>query len=595
MSNANTHASEAGSLSNFVNNVYDLRQDSKLCDVQLLVDGKVFRCNRIVLAARSLFFHALFTNGMKETGSASVNIADVRSDTFELFLRYAYTGECQITRQNAKDLIVVADRFNTPDLVNVCCSFLVDTLTPCNAIELWRFAKYHFFSELQDRAFNFILRHFETIALEWLPSPSSTYHHFVDLTIDELIEIIEPDDLNAKNEYAVFMAVCKWIDFDEENRRTCIFQILCRIRTGTMSRENFVRKIENHDFVKHDRSCTAIVLQTLLFFDGRPPVGPNCVISRSRSPNKFFLVLGGFGTRTLDVIECYNPRAKIWRTLEQKVPMPTSYAGVAVLGTRVYMVGGFGKLNRSQDFDDEMSRVMNFDLSCATWSESASLHTPRCFPAATVLDGYIYVAGGHSGRLQNGRLKTVERYDPRSDRWTMMPSMINPRSDSSICVLDGRLVIAGGFDGWNVLKTCEMFDPKRNRWESLPALNFPRSGCGLVAFEDTVYAVGGCCADLVGRHKTVEKWSPGSQTWTVCTGMMRTGRSNMGIGVLDNILFVIGGFNGSGVLREVECYDFKNGRWFPSRKMNVCRSACGVAICDLDNVPSRHRRDFLHV
>lgn len=38
-----------------------------LCDVDLVIDGEVFKCHRIFLVAHSRSFESMFTNGMRES------------------------------------------------------------------------------------------------------------------------------------------------------------------------------------------------------------------------------------------------------------------------------------------------------------------------------------------------------------------------------------------------------------------------------------------------------------------------------------------------------------------------------------------------
>lgn len=54
--------------------LYNLRQYGKLCDVTLISDGKSIKAHRVVLAACSEYFNAMFTSGMSETCQNEVNI-----------------------------------------------------------------------------------------------------------------------------------------------------------------------------------------------------------------------------------------------------------------------------------------------------------------------------------------------------------------------------------------------------------------------------------------------------------------------------------------------------------------------------------------
>ena len=54
--------------------LFNLRENGKLCDVTLISDGKSINAHRVVLAACSEYFDAMFTSGMSETCQNEVNL-----------------------------------------------------------------------------------------------------------------------------------------------------------------------------------------------------------------------------------------------------------------------------------------------------------------------------------------------------------------------------------------------------------------------------------------------------------------------------------------------------------------------------------------
>lgn len=71
-----------------------MRVQSELCDVRLLVGGRVFQVHRLVLAASGPYFSALFNSAMSEAREEEVHIAGVEADVFESLLEFIYTGRC---------------------------------------------------------------------------------------------------------------------------------------------------------------------------------------------------------------------------------------------------------------------------------------------------------------------------------------------------------------------------------------------------------------------------------------------------------------------------------------------------------------------
>ena len=93
-----------------------------------------------------------------------------------------------------------------------------------------------------------------------------------------------------------------------------------------------------------------------------------------------------------------------------------------------------------------------------------------------------------------------------------------------------------------------------------------------------MYAVGGCDENNV-RQNTVEKYSPGTDTWTMICPMASTRSSACVVGCCD--LYVIGGVNFYGMsLNSVEKYDPSTDTWCEvSSLTNKRASACG-AFCN---------------
>jgi N-acetylneuraminic acid mutarotase len=71
-------------------------------------------------------------------------------------------------------------------------------------------------------------------------------------------------------------------------------------------------------------------------------------------------------------------------------------------------------------------------------------------------------------------------------------------------------------------------------------MNRPRSGVQLVQYDCYIYAIGG--NDGITRQTSIEKYDPKRNNWILLSNM-RTARSNFACAVLENQIYVIGGFN----------------------------------------------------
>ena len=55
----------------------DLRENESLCDVRLKAEGATFQAHRVVLAAVSPYFRAMFTGGFKEKEQSEITLNEM--------------------------------------------------------------------------------------------------------------------------------------------------------------------------------------------------------------------------------------------------------------------------------------------------------------------------------------------------------------------------------------------------------------------------------------------------------------------------------------------------------------------------------------
>lgn len=72
-------------------------------------------------------------------------------------------------------------------------------------------------------------------------------------------------------------------------------------------------------------------------------------------------------------------------------------------------------------------------------------------------------------------------------------------------------------------------------------------------------------------------YDPNTNEWTT-RGQMINARAHMGLAVLENLLYVIGGLSTTGYLELVECYDPVVDAWQAMNPMNVRRANAGVGV-----------------
>ena len=120
----------------------------EFCDIIFKVQSVSFRTHRMILAASSPYFYAMFTSGLMEETSDTITLHDIDVESFELLLQFMYTSKIDITESNAQDLFVAADMFQLTIVSDACVEFLQHQIDPANAIEMLYFAESHLCDKL---------------------------------------------------------------------------------------------------------------------------------------------------------------------------------------------------------------------------------------------------------------------------------------------------------------------------------------------------------------------------------------------------------------------------------------------------------------
>lgn len=170
------------------------------------------------------------------------------------------------------------------------------------------------------------------------------------------------------------------------------------------------------------------------------------------------------GATAVALADVYDPATDSWTSLPD-MPTPRDHLGLAVVGERLYAVGG-----RAAAFDTEVDATQAFDLATGKWSGGlAPLPTLRAGFATAVVDGEIVTIGGESAK---GPHDEVEGYDPATNLWRTLAPVPLPRHGIQGVGFAGAEWIAGGGTDTLVAATAslDVFYPGPRPAPALPPL-----------------------------------------------------------------------------------------------------------------------------
>ncbi|CAO2580005.1 Zinc finger and BTB domain-containing protein 10, partial [Lemmus lemmus] len=106
------------------------RKKDILCDVSIVVSGKIFKAHKNILVAGSRFFKTLYCVSNKESpnqnNTTHLDIAAVQG--FSVILDFLYSGNLVLTSQNAIEVMTVASYLQMSEVVQTCRNFIKDAL-----------------------------------------------------------------------------------------------------------------------------------------------------------------------------------------------------------------------------------------------------------------------------------------------------------------------------------------------------------------------------------------------------------------------------------------------------------------------------------
>ena len=217
------------------------------------------------------------------------------------------------------------------------------------------------------------------------------------------------------------------------------------------------------------------------------------------------------GAGNIDKNEAYDPLTNSWTT---KAVIPTNLARQGVMGVK------FG--NKIHLFYE--SYHYEYDPATDAYTQKANVPIPRMWCTSAVVGSKIYLIGGHhAGSAYNDN----QELDPATDSWaikTPLPvSMWGATRDNP--VINGKIYVTHGHNGTTFFTSNYVYDPMSNTWEQKGPAAHPRDGVGCGIINNKLYVVGG--RDIPGGNPiglvynevydlSIDAWTPqqGSSLWT---------------------------------------------------------------------------------
>ncbi len=270
-----------------------------------------------------------------------------------------------------------------------------------------------------------------------------------------------------------------------------------------------------------------------------------------------------------------------WNAL---APMPTARAGfgLAVVSGKIYAIGGTNGDNTPLNTVEEYNPVTDL------WTTKNSMPTPRSGFATAVYDNKIYVIGGS---LSSGFAANNEVYDPATNTWSQKASMTTPRADVCASIINDNIYVIGGkiwtskspFYAETDINEC--YNPVNDSWSTKASLPTPVMGAASVVVDNTIFVIGGSkvssgTTNLVNNNQvyyaTNDTWiSPAAKLSSVTSYGAAVATQGY---LAPQAIYFVGGFTGSAFTDQTRRFNLSDNSWSTIESMPTPRGYLGLAV-----------------
>ncbi|XP_058492872.1 kelch-like protein 40a [Solea solea] len=531
----------------------DLLENEKFVDCVLKIQDKEFPCHRLVLAASSPFFKAMFLSELEESKRREIVLKDVDPGVMGMILRYLYTSDITLTEQNVQDIFMVANMYQIPSIFSVCVSYLQEKLVLGNCLAIFRLGQLLDCPRLTLSAREFLCERFQVVVRD---------PDFSQLGPSELAIIITSDSLNVDREEVVFESLMDWVKHDETNRLKDLPELLHCIRFRLMSLDYFKEKVERHQYIRFSQEIKKDLDLVSDAHRGRLPK-PRRLSSdgaKGREGNEDeeeddkegYLpgILNNnprFGMFEMDLLlmindtgtVAYDPVGNECFVASESTDIPKNHCSLVTKQNQVFVVGGL--LYNEEDKDEPFSSYfLQFDPASSEWLGMPSQPNPRCLFGLTDAENSIFVVGGKELKDGEHVLDSVMIYDRQSFKWGESDPLPYRVYGHGTVSHNGLIYVIGGkSESKKCMRRVCVYNPTKFEWKDLAPLKTARSLFGVTVHKDQIFVATG--VKDTGLTCSVEVYDIATNKWSEFTEFPQE-RSSLNLISLGGFLYAVGGF-----------------------------------------------------
>jgi len=582
-----------------------------MCDVQILVENACLSAHKLILAACSPYFRAMFrANNFDESTSKQIKIdpkgdLGIKAEAVESLIEYMYTGKIALTQSNAVDIIKASDLFELTAVKSTTLKFIEDYISFETYVDIQEVGSLFNCQRLLMAVDKFIHKNF---------SQFMRTDGFFALTEEQLTQYLSHDHLKTETEEEIFDAVLDWC---KRHERLDHFPVIAElIRFNLISIKHVLKTMNDDRSITANSAVTSFLIgklhghcQSLSVGVSRPRFSTRVLVAMPYASRNFY-VITFHGGDNIEFSVHHFPSS-----ISEHVEGLTNFSVCRVgQGSSLMYLAGGQHVNPLDTFLHGQGLV--YDVLKDQWCPAPSLPPhPHDFTNFTMAaaggrvyilcsDGAVYASAipiecidpvcechrptgdsqqpssdGHpaAARIEWAVLNDSFVIGHRSDStWQSVQRMNFARTSVSLVGIGKRLYALGGMQDGGFTSLVEMYDTGSNEWHNVENMGEARCNPGIAVAGGKIYVVGGVGdrdvnmrqgpERFAGALRTVEYYDPEADTWSQLPDMYFP-RYSPAVAHVNNKLFVFGGGSPEQMARPgpestIECFDFERHEWF---------------------------------
>ncbi|XP_055899994.1 kelch-like protein 6 [Biomphalaria glabrata] len=172
-------------------------------DVIVTVEGREFKCHRLMLSASSDYFRAMFQSGMKEDLERKVEVKGLSAEVFQLIIESVYYARDILTIDNVSNVRHAANQLQIDYLLQACEMIQLKRLSKESSVDIYINAKLLNSRQLMDQSWSVIIQEFDYLR---------KLEDILYLDFEDMKNLVSDDNLWVPSEDVVVETILDWVN-----------------------------------------------------------------------------------------------------------------------------------------------------------------------------------------------------------------------------------------------------------------------------------------------------------------------------------------------------------------------------------------------